>query len=89
MKKRLGELPVRTNAAEQQKGRPLFWSAHRRDTERLAADQDRSNVDAIFSRTVVHGRKLQGTDAMPRPCALLIEDIGPGGRHFGTVTRVA
>jgi hypothetical protein len=89
MKKRFSELPIRANSVEQQQGRPLFWPAHRRDTERLAADQDRSNVDAIFSRTVVHGHKLQGTAAMPKPCVLLIEDIGPGRRHFGTVTRVA
>jgi hypothetical protein len=61
MKKRFSELPIRANSVEQQQGRPLFWSAHRRDTDRLAADQDRSNVDAIFPRTVVHGRKLQGT----------------------------
>ena len=89
MKKRYGKLPIRADAVEQQQGRPPCWPACRRDPERLTADLDRSNVNAIFSRLVVHGRRLHGTDAMRTPCALLIKDVRPGSRHIGTVTRVA
>ena len=54
----------------------------------LATDRDRPNVDAIFSRLVVHGRRLHGTDSMRMTCTLLIEDIRPRSRQVRTMTRV-
>src|SRR5262249_39605276 len=88
MKKWFGELPIRANTIEQKQGRPPFRPACGRDAERLSADRHRPNVDAIFSRAVVHGRRLHGTDAMGMPCTLLIEDIRPGSRRIRTMTRV-
>src|SRR5262245_46212267 len=88
MKNWFGDLPIRANTIEQEQGWPPFGPACRRDAEPLAADHDRSNVDAIFSRAVVHGRRLHRTDAMRMPCTLLIEDIHPGSRHIRTMTRV-
>src|SRR5262249_5811896 len=88
MKKWFGDLPIRANTIEQKQGWPPFGPARRRDAEPLPADHDRPNVDAIFSRAVVHGRRLHRTDAMRMPCTLLIEDIRPGSRHIRTMTRV-
>src|SRR5262249_29076509 len=87
MKKWFGELPICANSIEQKQGRPPFRPACGRDAERLAADRDRPNVDAIFS-CAVHGRRLHRTDAMCMPCALLIEDIRSRSRHIRTMTHV-
>src|SRR5262249_15803237 len=82
MKKWFGELPIRANTIEQKQGRPPFRPACGRNAERLAADRDRPNVDAIFSRAVVHVRRLHGTDAMRMTWNLLLEDMRPRGRHI-------
>src|SRR5215468_12215913 len=71
MKKWFGELPIRANTIEQKQGRPPFRPACGRDAERLSADRDSPNVDAIFSPAVVHGRRFHRTDAMRMPCTLV------------------